>query len=70
MLATLSVFFFHHQGQPNAYQAGEIRKWFWATGVVKRYSGAGYSTFRLLSDHLPEIERLFASDTWIPPVTP
>ncbi len=42
MLATLSVFFFHHQGQPNAYQAGEIRKWFWATGVAKRYSGAGY----------------------------
>lgn len=42
MLATLSVFFFHHQGQPNAYQSGEIRKWFWATGVAKRYSGAGY----------------------------
>ena len=42
MLATLSVFFFHHQGQPNVYQAGEIRKWFWATGVAKRYSGAGY----------------------------
>ena len=27
-----------------------------------------YSTFRLLRDHLPQIEILFASDTWIPPV--
>lgn len=42
MLATLSVFFFHHRGQPNKYQQNEIRKWFWATGVAKRYSGAGY----------------------------
>src|SRR6266481_1056518 len=33
MLATLSVFFFHHTGQPNSYQIAEIRKWFWATGV-------------------------------------
>lgn len=42
MLATLSVFFFHHRGQPNKYQRNEIKKWFWATGVAKRYSGAGY----------------------------
>ena len=42
MLATLAVFFFHHAGQPNARQAAEIRKWFWATGLAKRYSGAGY----------------------------
>ena len=42
MLATLAVFFFHHHGQPNKYQRSEIRKWFWATGVGKRYSGAGY----------------------------
>lgn len=42
MLATLAVFFFHHSGQPNAYQATEIRKWFWATGVAQRYSGRGY----------------------------
>jgi len=42
MLATLSVFFYHHAGQPNPFQAGEIRKWFWATGVGKRYSGSGY----------------------------
>jgi hypothetical protein len=42
MLATLSVFFFYHRGQPNRHQRNEIRKWFWATGVAKRYSGAGY----------------------------
>jgi hypothetical protein len=42
MLATLAVFFFHHRGQPDARQAMEIRKWFWATGLAKRYSGAGY----------------------------
>ena len=42
MLATLAVFFFHHPGQPDARQAAEIRKWFWATGLAKRYSGAGY----------------------------
>jgi len=42
MLATLAVFFFHHPGQPNRYQASEIRKWFWTTGVAQRYSGRGY----------------------------
>jgi hypothetical protein len=42
MLATLAVFFFHHRGQPNAYQAREIRKFFWATGVGQRYTGGGY----------------------------
>jgi hypothetical protein len=42
MLATLSVFFYHHKGQPSTYQAKEIRKWFWTTGIGKRYSGAGY----------------------------
>lgn len=42
MLSTLSVFFYHHLGQPNGYQAKEIRKWFWSTRVGKRYSGAGY----------------------------
>lgn len=42
MLATLAVFFFHHRGQPDRFQAGEIRKWFWATGVAQRYSGRGY----------------------------
>jgi hypothetical protein len=42
MLATLAVFFFHHPGQPNTQQRAEIRKWFWATGLAKRYSGAGY----------------------------
>jgi len=42
MLSTLSVFFHQHAGQPNKFQACEIRKWFWATGVGKRYSGGGY----------------------------
>ena len=42
MLATLSVFFYHHPAQPTTYQRREIRKWFWATGVAQRYSGRGY----------------------------
>jgi hypothetical protein len=42
LLATLAVFFFHHPGQPNGYQAREIRKLFWATGIAQRYSGRGY----------------------------
>jgi hypothetical protein len=42
MLATLAVFFFHHPGQPDGYQAREIRKWFWTTGVAQRYTGRGY----------------------------
>jgi len=42
MLATLSVFFFHHPAAPSAKQRSEIRKWFWATGVGVRYSGRGY----------------------------
>src|SRR5690606_645945 len=42
MLASLSVFFFHHPAAPNALQRREICKWFWATGVGLRYSGRGY----------------------------
>jgi len=42
MLATLAVFFFRHPGQPNGYQATEICKWFWTTGIAQRYSGRGY----------------------------
>jgi len=53
MVATLSVFFFHHKGQPKATQAAEIRKWFWATGIGKRYSGAGYHR------HIVQDARLF-----------
>lgn len=49
MLATLSVFFYHNQGQPDRHQAGELRKWFWATGVAERYSGRGYH-HNLVSD--------------------
>ncbi len=55
MLATLSVFFFHHPGQPNGYQAAEIRKWFWATGAAQRYTGRGYHR-NIVSD-----ARLFVS---------
>lgn len=42
MLAALSVYFFHHQGQPRGRAREEIRRWFWATGVGQRYSGRGY----------------------------
>ena len=42
-------FFHHHPGQPDKYQRNEIRKWFWATGVGKRYSGGGYHK-NLVSD--------------------
>jgi hypothetical protein len=42
MLATLSVFFYEHHGQPNGKQQREIRAWFWATGVAQRYSGRGH----------------------------
>ncbi len=42
MLATLSVFFYHHPAAPSSKQRREIRKWFWATGVGKRYSGRGH----------------------------
>lgn len=45
MIAVLA-FFFHanNQAQPNAHQRSEIRKWFWATGVGRRYVGRGYYT--------------------------
>jgi hypothetical protein len=55
MLATLAVFFYHHPGQPDGYQAGELRKWFWATGVAERYTGRGYHR-NLVAD-----ARLFAA---------
>jgi len=42
MLATLAVFFYYQRGQPSKFQAMEIRKWFWTTGVAQRYSGQGY----------------------------
>jgi hypothetical protein len=42
MLATLTVFFYHHSGYPSGFQSKEIRKWFWATGVAQRYTGRGY----------------------------
>lgn len=42
MLATLTIFFHEHHGQPNGKQQREIRAWFWATGVAQRYSGRGH----------------------------
>jgi hypothetical protein len=42
MLATLSVFFFHHPAPPSGHQRLQFRRWFWATGVAQRYSGRGY----------------------------
>ena len=43
MIAVLA-FFFHanNLSQPNSRQWREIRKWFWATGVARRYVGRGY----------------------------
>jgi len=43
MIAVLA-FFFHanNRTQPNHKQRKEIRKWFWATGVARRYVGRGY----------------------------
>lgn len=43
MIAVLA-FFFHanNRAQPNSRQLREIRKWFWATGVARRYVGRGY----------------------------
>ncbi|MBX3445005.1 MAG: DUF262 domain-containing protein [Planctomyces sp.] len=42
MLATLTVYFYHHPGQPPSPHLKELTKWFWATGVAQRYSGRGY----------------------------
>lgn len=45
MIAVLA-FFFHenNRAQPNARQRKELRKWFWSTGVCRRYVGRGYYT--------------------------
>jgi hypothetical protein len=43
MIAVLSYFFFANNGaQPKGSQRREIRKWFWSTGVGRRYAGRGY----------------------------
>ncbi len=43
MVATLGLFFyFNNLAQPNSQQRRELRKWFWATAVGKRYTGRGY----------------------------
>jgi hypothetical protein len=45
MIAVLA-FFFHanNRAQPNSRQRQELRKWFWSTGVCRRYVGRGYYT--------------------------
>ncbi len=43
MVSVLAYFFYVNNGaQPNARQRREIKKWFWATGVGRRYAGRGY----------------------------
>lgn len=42
MPVLLALFFFSHGRAPAARKKLEIRKWFWATAVGKRYSGRGY----------------------------
>ena len=50
MVATLSIFFFYNNNaQPTSKQRKELKKWFWATGVGKRYTGGGYRK-NILSD--------------------
>lgn len=73
MLATLSVFFYHHKGPPSAFQARELRKWFWATGVAERYSGRGYhrnlvSDARLFEDIANGKHKLFKVQDLLDPV--
>ena len=57
MLVVLS-FFFHanNRAQPNTRQRREIRKWFWATAVGRRYVGRGY--YRNIRQDLDFFERL------------
>ena len=74
MLATLAVFFlFTIRGNPGASQAAEIRKWFWATGIAKRYSGAGYHRniardAKLFQDIGGGKKRLFKLDDLLDPI--
>lgn len=44
LMVPVLAYFFHanHRAQPSSRQKREIRKWFWATGVGRRYAGRGY----------------------------
>lgn len=43
ILPVLSFFFHSNNGaQPTSIQRREIRKWFWTTGVARRYAGRGF----------------------------
>lgn len=56
MLVVLSMFFCWNKSKPTPLQKREVRKWFWATAVCKRYSGRGHRK-NILSD-LAFFERL------------
>ena len=52
MLTTLTLFFFHSNGQRPSHAAKLLlQRWFWATAVGARYSGRGYRP-NLLGDAL------------------
>ena len=57
MVPVLS-FFFHanNRAQPSARQRCEIRKWFWATAIGRRYTGRGY--YNNIRQDLDFFERL------------
>lgn len=44
LMVPVLAYFFHanHRAQPSSKQRREIRKWFWATAVGRRYTGRGY----------------------------
>lgn len=44
LMIPVLAYFFHanNRAQPTGKQRREIRKWFWATGVGRRYTGRGY----------------------------
>jgi hypothetical protein len=44
LMVPVLAYFFHanRRAQPSTRQRREIRKWFWATGVGRRYAGRGY----------------------------
>jgi hypothetical protein len=44
MLAALSVYFFHHPGQPRGRARDEIRKWFWAVACAELMAELRYSS--------------------------
>lgn len=58
LMVPVLAYFFHanHRAQPSARQRHEIRKWFWATGVGRRYAGRGY--YANIRDDIDFFQRL------------